>query len=300
MSRAAPLPEQLQGRPFTVAEARLHGISRQRTRAADLAAPFHGVRTPARAPNLIALCSSYRLRMPEGHVFSHATAAALYGMPLPRSMEQSLTLHVSVPADDFPPQSRGIRGHSTALAESTRTIHGLSVVTPGVALLQLAIVLSHRELVRAGDFLVRRLEPLCDLGELVSLVDAAAGARGIRAFRRAVEAVRAGTDSPRETDTRLALLDAGLPEPVIGYRILNSRGALVATPDLAYPEQRVAIEYEGAVHREEEQFAYDIRRRELIEDERWAVVRVISEHLSTSRERANLANRVRKALLREQ
>lgn len=137
------------------------------------------------------------------------------------------------------------------------------------------------------------------MGDLVQLANAAAGMRGIRAFRWAVDTVRPGTDSPRETDTRLTLLEAGLPEPVIGYRILNSRGALVATPDLAYPEQRVAIEYEGAVHREAEQFAYDIRRRELIEDERWALVRVISEHLSSPRERANLASRVSRALLRE-
>lgn len=236
--------------------------------------------------------------MTEGHVFSHETAAALYGMPLPRSLDTQ-TVHVSAAPEVFPPQSRGVVGHATSLAHRFRILDELPVIEPAIALLQLAPRLSHLHLVRAGDFLLQRREPLCDWQELQAVASAAAGARGIRSFRRALDDVRAGTDSPRETDTRLALTEGGLPEPVIGYRILSAHGLFLGTPDLAYPRQRVAIEYEGAYHREEEQFAYDIRRRELMEDAGWAVIRVISQHLATPRERSRLVDRVRNTLTRQ-
>lgn len=156
MPRPSPLPDSLTGRPFTVVEARRSGVSRQRTRASDLVAPFHGVRAPVNSGGLTARCASYLLRMPAGHVFSHATAATLYGMPLPRRLEQSPQLHVSVPRGDFPPQARSVRGHVSALAANSRMLGGLPLVAPAVALLQLADTLGHRDLVRCGDFLVRR------------------------------------------------------------------------------------------------------------------------------------------------
>lgn len=295
----SPLPAALAEAPFTFTEARQAGVSRQRLRASDLVAPFPGVRVSSPVETFLDRCRAYAAVMPPNQAYSHWTAAVLLGIPIPWRWERDETLHVMAFAPDFPPQGTGVRGHLSDRALPVLTVSGLSVVVPERVLLQLAPRLSHRELVRAGDHLVRRRDPLSDLERLRLLAATSPGVRGIRAFRSAVARTRSGTDSPRETDTRLALVDAGLPEPVIGFRILSATGGYLGTPDLAYPDLRVAIEYEGDYHRERAQFAYDIRRRERMEDERWAVVRVISDHLESPSAEVALARRVEAAMRRQ-
>ena len=77
-----------------------------------------------------------------------------------------------------------------------------------------------------------------------------------------------------ETLLRLVIVAAGLPEPEIGSRVVVAGGSLVLHPDLAYPELRIAIEYEGGGHREAGRWERDIERRELFEDAGWRVIRV--------------------------
>jgi hypothetical protein len=109
--------------------------------------------------------------------------------------------------------------------------------------------------------------------------------RDIHRLRTALRDARPGTDSPMETRLRLLLVRAGLPEPVIGHTIRDANGDFVGTPDLAYVDQRIAIEYEGAVHRDDPRvFAGDILRRELMQEAEWYVIRVISDHVFTSPE----------------
>ena len=47
--------------------------------------------------------------------------------------------------------------------------------------------------------------------------------------------------------------------------------------DFAYPEYRVAIEYEGDYHRTPEQFRRDIRRYECLQDAGWIVIRAAAD-----------------------
>jgi len=209
--------------------------------------------------------------------FSHSTAAALYGIPLPRRIESSSALHVTVVAPQHPPQAQGIVGHRVSSA-ALRERDGLPICSPEQAWARLAPLLGHDELVMAGDHLVRRKRPLSSIERLSEVISP--GARGAARMRRALLEVRSGTDSPKETQLRLVLVHAGLPEPVIGHTVFDADGFFVATPDLAYPVERVALEYEGDHHRSDRRtFADDILRRELLEDAGWVVIRVISDHL---------------------
>jgi very-short-patch-repair endonuclease len=98
-----------------------------------------------------------------------------------------------------------------------------------------------------------------------------------------------------ETRLRLLLVRSGLPEPVIGYAIRDRNGDFIGTPDLTYVDQRIAIEYEGAVHRDDPRvFAGDILRRELMQEADWYVIRVISDHVFRSPEW--LVGRIRRIL----
>ncbi|MFD1214395.1 hypothetical protein ACFQ36_20400 [Arthrobacter sp. GCM10027362] len=55
--------------------------------------------------------------------------------------------------------------------------------------------------------------------------------------------------TPPETKPRLAILDLGLPEPVLDWAITDARGREVVWPDPVVPEYRVAVQYDGGHHR---------------------------------------------------
>ena len=86
--------------------------------------------------------------------------------------------------------------------------------------------------------------------------------------------MRIGAASRPETLLRLVIVAAGLPEPVIAAPVEVAGGRLTLHPDLAYPDLRIAIEYEGDGHREARRWERDIERRELLEDAGWRVIRI--------------------------
>lgn len=54
-------------------------------------------------------------------------------------------------------------------------------------------------------------------------------------------------ESPQETRLRLAMLWGGLPSPTAQY-VVRDAGEFVARVDFAWPELKVAVEYDGAWH----------------------------------------------------
>ena len=173
-----------------------------------------------------------------------------------------------------------------------RMLGPLPVVAPELAWLQLAAALTLDELVVAGDHLVRRKRALSTLDTLAGAVAAAAGHRNVALAGRAIRDIRAGTDSPPESWVRLILVRAGLPEPLVGHTVTHD-GYWVGTPDLAYPEQRIAIEYQGSGHRDRDVFEDDIDRLERFHAADWQVLQVTARQL---RDPARLVSRVDFAL----
>jgi hypothetical protein len=279
MPRPGPLPEQIPLPAFSVREAKRWGISRERLRSSDLTAPFHGIRATRPSNTAEERCRHYLPRLGADEFFSHTTAAIVLGIPLPRRFESDEILHVT--GRSSRPRTRGIQGHR-ALATPVTVIRGLPVTRPDRLLSELATILSIDDLVIAGDGLVRRKRPHTTPEQLRQLASEERG-RGVRLVRMALREIRRGTDSPMETRLRLLICRAGLPEPVIGHAIHDRNGDFVGTPDLSYVDQRIAIEYEGAVHRDDARvFAGDILRRELMQEAGWYVIRVIAEHVFKS------------------
>lgn len=85
-------------------------------------------------------------------------------------------------------------------------------------------------------------------GDLLRFAERYLGARGVRALPEVAALADPLAESAMETRLRLLLVRAGLPRPAVRYVVVNERGRMVATVDLAYPEVMVAIEYEGADH----------------------------------------------------
>lgn len=97
------------------------------------------------------------------------------------------------------------------------------------------------------------------------------------AASKALESVRLGMESPRETLLRLLLIRGGLPEPDAGVEIVDGHGKFLARVDLCYREWRVVVEYDGDQHRTDpRQYSRDIARIEALQRAGWTVVRVLN------------------------
>jgi hypothetical protein len=270
-------------------------VPSQRLLRADLAAPFHGTRLPAHEhPDLTHRCAAYATMMRPGWFFSHATAAALYGLPLPSRFADE-PLHVSAVLPVRAPKGKGVRGHSLAVAPPIHLREGLPVPEPTEVWCELAAMLTVEELVIVGDALLRRKQPLCDRTQLVEAAADAVARPGVRRLREAVALVRARTDSPMETALRIEIVRAGMPEPEVNYAIADRSGRIVASGDMVFPHAHLVVEYDGDHHRRDaDQYQTDIDRIYLIEDLGWRVVRINKEHMRFGA--AEALRRVRAAL----
>jgi very-short-patch-repair endonuclease len=298
MPQRMPLPEPHDAGPFSLTDGLHAGVTAGRLRGSDLLTPFPGVRLlatldPGRA--LAARCRLYAPRLVPGQFFSHLSAAALHGLPLP-PWADSAPVDVSALDPVRAPRTPGVRAHhfDTEHVELA-VVDGLPVTAALETWRHLSTQLLRDDLVAVGDALVRRVNPLATDAQLVRALARHGGRRGIRRLRAAHELVRRGTDSAAETRLRLVLRDAGLPGPEVNGLILADDGDFLAYGDLVYRRRRVVVEYDGRHHRTElDQYEHDIRRLDRLADAGWRVVRVIAEQLADDPQ--DVAARIRRAL----
>ncbi|MGY2081695.1 type IV toxin-antitoxin system AbiEi family antitoxin domain-containing protein [Modestobacter sp. SYSU DS0657] len=172
---------------------------------------------------------------------SHTSAARLHGLVVPRATDGVVRL---TDPDNYR-TGRGYRISPASLpAEDVVVLQGLRVTT------------ITRSLADAGrewdlaDTVVAVDDALADgLTTPARLRDAALAQTHWSGCGRAAQAfslARVGAHSPHETRTRLALLAAGLPEPLLQQAVfLDSR--LVAVLDMYWPEHGVFAECDGMV-----------------------------------------------------
>jgi len=280
MRTPQPLPQALTGVPFTLSQARRHGIDEIRLRAHDIHHPFHGVNLSAVPSTVHELCRAYLPVMPAEAFFSHTTAAALLGVPLPPEVPDE-PLHVSVLSPRTAPHGRGIVGHSLRMLAGS-SLGGLPVMAPGHVWCQLAGDLSPEDLVAAGDHLIgaRTRSAQVTVETLRALTMRLHRTKGARARAWALPRIREGADSRPETLLRLQLEELGAHDIQVNRPVVVDEGRLTLHPDLSLPDSRLAFEYEGDGHRSDRrQWALDIQRRELLEAAGWRVMRVTAADL---------------------
>jgi hypothetical protein len=159
-------------------------------------------------------------------------------------------------------------------------VDGMRVTSPVHTWCQLSTVLGLDDLIGLGDALVRRKRPLATMEELRAGVLGYSGQRGAKALREAVDHVRPRTDSPKETEARLLIVRAGLPEPEVNGEIVDRFGKKMATGDLVFRAYRVLAEYDGEQHFfDDEQYHWDIDRLDAIMEAGWRVIRINNSHL---------------------
>ena len=148
---------------------------------------------------------------------------------------------------------------------------GLPVTTPVRTAYDLARRLELVEAVVAVDALSNRCR--FDPAEVLRLAGRYPGARGRAALPRVVALSDSRAGSPMETRLRLVLVMRGLPAPEVQYPVLDDRRRRAVWLDLAYPEHRVGIEYEGADHTHPDRVLRDVGRYTRLVDDGWRIYR---------------------------
>lgn len=198
-------------------------------------------------------------------VLAGYSAAALHGT---RYIDASLPANI---IDTNKRSERGIIVWADKLtAGDVCAVGEMLMTTPSRTAVDLAR--KYPEDVAVLDALARSARLTVD--DLQAAVERYRGLRGIKRARETIALVDPGAESPRETWLRLLLMRAGFPRPVTQYPILNEYRALIGEVDLAWPDLKVAVEYEGRHHMDPRQARKDIARIEEMVEVKWAVVRV--------------------------
>jgi hypothetical protein len=306
MRTARKLPEELEGRPFTVAEAAQAGVSPKRLRHRSLTPLGKGIRSDGPTSEL-PLSARVRpfIEVNTRCAASHLDAAELLSLPRRPRKENPDMHHIIRPEGEAHLNRPHVIVHRMKLYEDeVTTVRGIPVTTPERTWLDMAELLSVDELVAMGDGCVRvpradlegRDRPHCDISDLQRMIDRHKGKRGIRKAKEAIKLIRVGSDSPQESLLRLAIVRAGLPEPELNVPIITDDGVRHHEPDLSYRRYKVGIEYEGEQHGDEPQIVRDIARSERYIALGWTEVRVSKRHMHDDAKAA--VAKVRSALLR--
>ena len=213
-----------------------------------------------------------RLLVP-GATVTGRSAAVLWGVDLAGATED---VELTLPPGRHPVRTTGIRVRRADLPDNAVTRwRGVPITTAEATAVRLASSLPVDDGVVVIDQMVEA--GLVDLVRVRRAASAASGAGSARA--RSVCGLADGlAQSPQETRLRLLIQRSGLPLPVAQFPI-RVGGRVIARPDFAWPEHKVAVEYDGAWHGEPGQFAKDRERMNRLRAAGWQVVFVTAAHL---------------------
>jgi hypothetical protein len=175
------------------------------------------------------------------------------------------------------PGLRIVRG--TVDAADQAVVEGCRVTTPPRTAWDLARRLPLVEAVIAVDALAHRHGFAPAL--LLARRAAAPGARGCRGLDKVVALADPRSESPQESRLRLGLVLAGLPPPAVQYRILDEYGFVLARVDLAYPDSKLAVEYDGSAHFDARRARLDRQRDAELAGYGWQTLRLVADDIWT-------------------
>ena len=233
-----------------------------------------------------------QLPLADEAVLSHGTAALILGLPLPVWMADQHVIHVTAPRTACRPRRRDIRTHHASLLPiECAEIDGFRVTSPARTYTDVAYRLKIPELVAFGDAMMRKYGT--SPRELLATVLRRKRYPGRRKARYCVDLLDPRAESPKESELRITLFEAGLPQPSINPDIVDDRGHFLARGDIAYEDYQVLVEYDGAYHAEMIQRAHDAARRAVLREHGWIVVEIVGEDM---RHPTRVISRVRQAL----
>ncbi len=260
------------GSPFRVSREGALGLNRHRVRMLlrdhRIRPLFRGVYVDTGVPDTRDLrCLGLTLVLPPHGVICHSSAAWALGIdgfqPKDRFL---LTPQCMVPHGSSRSRHLSVRCIQGYLRDAdVMVINGLRLTTPSRTTVDLMRTLRRPYALSVADAMVR--------AELVTIAQLAKRIRRLKHYPGIIQArdllrlIDPRAESPGESWLRLRLVDAGFPFPRPQYEVIDHRGRIIARIDLAYPEIRLAMGYDGAeYHSHDEDRSHDEGRRELLTD----------------------------------
>lgn len=276
----APLPLDLQTRPFRTAEALERGLTPTRLRAQDLWTPTPGVRTTSLPMTLIERAQAFAVACPSDFAFAHATAARLLGIPVPLALEEDPCLHIVTRTEANRVRRGEVVGHRGLETRDVVRVHDVPVVAPADSWVDLGEYvgtgkpLGLDDLIAAGDAVANFVGGTAPLGRAI---ERRIRPRGKVTLTYALPRIRLNAWSPMETRSRLMVVRAGLPEPRHNVDLCDRTGLWLGCGDLVWEEERVVGEFMGVeFHSRLRDRTSDGHRRTRVERGDWVVVPIVA------------------------
>lgn len=277
---------------------------------------FPGYRTPTDHPaSLNAMAWVLQNRVEAGAVLSHTTAALLWAIPFPLTLDDGISalrggdvveredgtemipslrpgeslragarlpmLHARVSQGGGSGVARGAVLHRQRPGP-TAALGPLVVSTPSEVLRELATMMPLWDVVAAADAVLgpRSRSPGESAETLGGAVSAARGRPGTPRTLEALRLARRRVRSPGETIFRLLLARAGFPEPSLNLPVRVPRSGSIKEIDLAWEEIGLGLEYDGDGHRlTKGQWRDDEVRRDELASRGWTLSRANGQDL---------------------
>lgn len=270
-------PAALSWRIFRGSDAVARGLlTRHQLRSSAWIRLRHDVYADARLDRDHALaCRGALLRLPRSAVIAGPSAAFLLGVEHAAGFTDDV--HVIVPSAVRLNRQQGLRVHVTDLdRHEIDAAGGLLRTCAARTAWDVAAWLDPVRAVPVIDTMLGRA--LVGVDDLRATVDRLADRPGGRRARKLIELADGRAQSPPESVLRVRLILAGLPRPVPQYPVRLS-GGLVLHPDLAWPEFKVAVEYDGQWHGDPDRLHLDRQRLNRLSVAGWLVLHVTSRRL---------------------
>jgi hypothetical protein len=241
-------------------------------------------------PDLIGRLTALDLFLGQRVVACMGTAAALYGFDL----ENTCAVHVFDPGVRMRP-TVGLMVHQRTGAPLQR-VAGRLATAPAWTAVEVARQLRRPRALAALDAALHSLA--CTRAELETAVREQKGRRGIVQVRELVQYADGRAESGMESEARLVMIDFGLPRPELQYEIHGRDGELWRV-DFAWPDQRVAAEYESIDwHVGKAEMLSDKKRFAGVQELAWTVIPIVVDDVR--RQPRRLADRINYHLSRAQ
>ncbi len=244
---------------------------------------LRGVYVPAHFPDSVEVRAAAAAKvLPKHAVICDRTAAWLHGVnALDPHERDSIPDLEAVSRDGRTTGRAGVYGCKRSLApDDLMLIGGITVTTPLRTALDLASLRGEAKALSVLDAFSRTHG--LDQADFMRQLPRYRGRRGVVQLRKLIPWTTPLSESPGESWCRWAILTDGLPAPVPQFEIYDA-DRLLCRLDLAYPQLKIAVEYDGVEFHGPDQEDHDRTRRAWLRSQGWHVIVVRKEDLSGPR-----------------
>jgi hypothetical protein len=236
----------------------------------------------AQEPDLLGRLTALDLFMGRQAVACMGTAAALHGF----DTENTTAIHALDPGIRMRP-TVGLMVHQRTGAPLQK-VGGRLATAPAWTAVEVARQLRRPRALATLDAALRSMR--CTRNDIERAIAEQRGRRGIVAVRELLPFADPRAESAMESEARLVMIDHRLPLPQLQYPI-HGRDGEVWRVDFAWPEARLAAEYEGFEwHTGRERMLRDKNRWGKIQELGWLIIPIVVDDVR--REPGRLANRL--------